>query len=84
MTNDEMMQTLTDFARRIEFLGQDFARLVEDFGAYEDEAACAWCGKKGGEEERRQCEHCRSQFCPKCWEEAVAIADAQKKREMAP
>lgn len=82
MTNDEFKQVMEDFATRIRLLGQDFAHLEDEFGAYEDEASCAYCGKKGELDET--CEHCRAEFCADCWGKAHEAAQAAQARKAKP
>lgn len=72
-----MKQDLSKFAMRIQLLVEDFTRLQNDFEAWDDEAACAWCNGRGEIDEN--CEHCGAPFCAKCWENMLA-----EKKEKAP
>jgi hypothetical protein len=77
MTNQEMKQSLDDFATRLRLLALDFDRLMDDFGAYEDESSCAHCGEREGLVE--DCEYCCAQFCSGCLAKGRELAEARKK-----
>lgn len=79
MSATEMKTRLENFRRRIEILREDFDWLVGEFDSFEDEAACAWCGKRGDDTDlEKKCPHCGATFCTECWPQALECAQREK------
>lgn len=83
MSTEQFKLVLDEFAARLRHLQADFARVMDDLDAYEDEAACGYCGARGGNQ-TKTCEHCGASFCPGCWEKAIEFAAATQKTEAEP